>query len=178
MKPNEYIIYEDYAEIICLNIKKEISGKLLIDLEDVDKCKKYRWFIKEDKYGVSDTLSKRVRIHNIIMNNQGDKVVDHINRNGLDNRKNNLRLTDQAMNNKNIGLGKNNTTGIIGVSVCKSSKKIKWFAELMCDRVKVLRECFASKEDAIKARLEAEHKYFGEFAPQKHLFKKYGVDSQ
>ena len=32
-----------------------------------------------------------------------------------------------------------------------------------------------NKEDAIKARLEAEAKYYGDFAPQKHLFEEYGI---
>ena len=32
------------------------------------------------------------------------------------------------------------------------------------------------KEDAIKARLMAEKKYFGYFAPQRHLFEEYGVN--
>lgn len=34
---------------------------------------------------------------------------------------------------------------------------------------------FASKDDAIKTRLEAEAKHFGEFAPQRHLFEEYGI---
>ena len=35
---------------------------------------------------------------------------------------------------------------------------------------------YSNKEDAIKARLEAEIKYFGEFAPQRHLFEQYGIN--
>ena len=35
---------------------------------------------------------------------------------------------------------------------------------------------FKNKEGAIKARLEAEAKYFGEFAPQRHLFEQYGIN--
>ena len=35
---------------------------------------------------------------------------------------------------------------------------------------------FEDKEDAIKERLNAEVKYFGEFAPQTHLFKEYGIE--
>ena len=34
------------------------------------------------------------------------------------------------------------------------------------------------REDAIIARLRAEIKYFGDFAPQKHLFKQYGINTQ
>jgi hypothetical protein len=35
--------------------------------------------------------------------------------------------------------------------------------------------CFSDKIDAIKARLKAEKEYFGEFAPQQHLFEQYEV---
>ena len=38
--------------------------------------------------------------------------------------------------------------------------------------------CFSDKEIAIKVRLEAEAKYFGDFAPQRHLFEQYGITSQ
>lgn len=34
------------------------------------------------------------------------------------------------------------------------------------------------KIDAIKARLKAEIKYFGEFAPQKHLYEQYRITEQ
>ena len=37
---------------------------------------------------------------------------------------------------------------------------------------------FIPKDDAIKARLTAEARYFKEFAPQKHLFEKYGIITQ
>ena len=35
---------------------------------------------------------------------------------------------------------------------------------------------YSNKEDAMKARFEAEIKYFGEFAPQRHLFEQYGIN--
>ena len=35
---------------------------------------------------------------------------------------------------------------------------------------------FQNKEDAIKIRLKAEAKYYGEFAPQKHLFEQYKIN--
>ena len=37
---------------------------------------------------------------------------------------------------------------------------------------------FDNKEDAIKTRLKAEIKYYGEFAPQRHLFEQYNIDVQ
>ena len=35
---------------------------------------------------------------------------------------------------------------------------------------------FVNKEDAIKTRLNAEQKYFGEFAPQQHLYEQYNIN--
>ena len=35
---------------------------------------------------------------------------------------------------------------------------------------------YVDKDDAIKARLLAEVKYFGDFAPQRHLFRQYGIE--
>ena len=43
-----------------------------------------------------------------------------------------------------------------------------------CDGCSVTGKC-VKKDDAIKARLEAEAKYYGEFAPQRHLFKEYNI---
>ena len=37
---------------------------------------------------------------------------------------------------------------------------------------------FENKDDAIKARLEAEAKYYGKFASQQHLFEQYGITPQ
>lgn len=53
-------------------------------------------------------------------------LVDHINRNGLDNRRKNLREADPTQSNWNQGLRTNNTSGVKGVSFHKSSGK--WMA--------------------------------------------------
>jgi hypothetical protein len=46
-----------------------------------------------------------------------DKGIDHINRNGLDNRLDNLREADQTLNNYNTNIRKDNTTGYKGVYI-------------------------------------------------------------
>ena len=70
----------------------------------------------------------------------------------------------QFIENTNIDLivkqdaNKNSKSGVRGVHWCKSKKK--WIATLKLQKVLLLNESFENKEDAIKARKEAEEKYF------------------
>jgi len=65
--------------------------------------------------------------HNAVMRHiPTDITVDHINRNGLDNRKSNLRLVNQRIQSINRGIKSNNTSGMTGVSFNKKSKS--WVA--------------------------------------------------
>ena len=89
-------------------------------------------------------------------------VVDHINHNKSDNRKNNLRLATRSQNIQNRGIIPNNTSGVTGVHWHNHTKK--WKAEIEVNKRKIYIGVFKEKEDAIKARKEAEVKYFGEYA--------------
>jgi hypothetical protein len=74
----------------------------------------------------------------------------------------------------NRSLHKNNTSGIMGVYFNK--KRDKWVSRINAYRKHINLGEFKDKEDAIKARLKAEKEYFGEFAPQKDLFKEYNIE--
>ena len=116
-------------------------------------------------------------LHRFIMGlgrtEEDNRIVDHINRNKLDNRKCNLRISDKTGNNRNVGLQKNNKSGITGVRWDKQTNK--WKAEITVNYKNIYLGIFDSKEDAIKRRLIAEKKYFGEYAPQQHLFNEYDI---
>lgn len=71
---------------------------------------------------------------------------------------------------------KNNTSGFSGVSWDK--ERSKWVAYIVIDKKRKKLGRFDDKKDAIKTRLLAEEKYFGEFAPQRHLFKEYSITSE
>lgn len=99
---NIYVTRENYT--ILLLFHKEKITAVLIDKEDVNKINKYSWRINEKGYVISDINKHKVRIHNLILNRDTSNpkiVCDHINRNKLDNRKNNLRIVSQKENNKN-----------------------------------------------------------------------------
>jgi len=87
--------------------------------------------------------------------------IDHEDRNGLNNKINNLRLATRSDNCKNRKFQKNNTSGITGVSWEK--RRGKWLAQIKLNgKVKYL-GLYINKEDADQARKEAEKKYFGKF---------------
>ena len=102
------------------------------------------------------------------------KYYDHIDRNTLNNRKNNLRPATSTENSQNRSKYKNNTSGFTGVIWDKKTNK--WRAQIQHYKRNISIGYFENKEDAIRARLNAEKKYFGEFSPQKHLFKEYGIE--
>lgn len=72
------------------------------------------------------------------MNPQNREVVDHIDKNGLNNRKYNLRNVEVYINNRNMNVRKDNKTGMIGVYYSKANNqwRAKWYDEnhKMCQK--------------------------------------------
>jgi len=100
-KFNEYGLSGDFG----IGLSSQ-GDEFYFDLEDYEKIKEYRWnYHKGDRRYVEsksrDGSGKTVKIHRVIMNVEDEKiVVDHINRNTLDNRKINLRLVTDKENAK------------------------------------------------------------------------------
>ena len=84
--------------------------------------------------------------------------VDHINQDKLDNRIENLRILTVSHNVINSRIGKNNTSGVTGVSYLPNMGK--WRARIMLNRKDVHLGTFGTKEEAIAAREEAISKVF------------------
>jgi hypothetical protein len=101
-----------------------------------------------------------LKLHRVIMKCYDEsKVVDHINNNPLDNRKENLRITTQNINIRNKSKTKNSSSKYIGVSYDKSRNK--WSSSITVDYKKIYLGRFISEEQAAKVRDEATKKYFG-----------------
>ena len=87
-------------------IRYIIKGReVLISPEDKELFESRRWHISDSGYaiwrGSINGKKTTLRLHRLIMNPAEGKVVDHINRNRLDNRRENLRCVSQAENTKN-----------------------------------------------------------------------------
>jgi len=83
--------------------------------------------------------------------------IDHINQDRADNRICNLREVTHKENMKNKKISKKNTSGVTGVYFLKTTKK--WYSQIRIDGDLKHLGYFKIKEDAIKARKDAEEKY-------------------
>ena len=169
-KYNEYDLSGEFGIGYCSNT----NSKFYFDLEDYDKIKDYCW-IEYNREGYHSLEAWNLGVGgNITMNWLiSGKHCDHKNRNPLDNRKSNLRPCTVRENSQNKSKMKNNTSGIIGVHWDRRINK--WVARIKTSEKRLLLGNFINKQDAIVARLNAEKQYYGEFAPQQHLFKQYNI---
>lgn len=148
--------------------KEQVS---IVDDDDFEYLSQWKWFAKwnassrgfyacrsERRNGKSGT----VWMHRQIMQAEWPTRVDHVNRQGLDNRRSNLRLATAAQNNQNARLREDSTSGIRGVNWRKDSRK--WRARIAVEGKKITIGLFDKIEDAKAAYAEAARKYHGEFA--------------
>lgn len=94
-----------------------------------------------------------------------DLEIDHINRNKLDNRIENLRAATRLENAKNLPIKVNNTSGVCGVNWNKKDKK--WHARIWINKKRVFIGGFELIEDAIKARQEYEDLIYKNFTGER-----------
>nr|UVX41638.1 MAG: HNH endonuclease [Bacteriophage sp.]UWG92920.1 MAG: HNH endonuclease [Bacteriophage sp.] len=156
--PNEIEEFSNHAIIYLYNKDGDIIAETLIDKEDIPKVINNKWC--RDKNGYVKN-SKQGYLHRILLG-ETNLFIDHINGNKLDNRKRNLRICNNADNLKNrVKLPKNNTSGILGVRFREDRNK--WYTEIQCNKEKIYLGSFSSLEEAIKARLNGELKFFGKY---------------
>jgi len=102
----------------------------IIDDADFDLISKYRWTRlkgrNDNSYAVSLDEPK-VSMHRLILNPDKHELVDHINHNGLDNRRSNIRVCNKSQNCSNRRPRKNASSKYLGVS--KSGHK--WSADVV-----------------------------------------------
>ena len=104
-----------------------------VDDEDFDRLSKFKWhtitpgtvmYAQTRLFsGKSGTKGELKYMHRMIMNAPPGMVVDHIDGDGLNNSKKNLRICTQKNNCANRGANKNSASGIKGVTYCKQTGK-------------------------------------------------------
>jgi len=127
----------------------------LVDDEDYDYLNQWKWWYTTRGYAVREEKRRVIFMHRFLMNTPDGFDTDHINRNKLDNRKENLGIVTRSQNFMNINPRKNNKSGVKGVQKNKNS----WMARIKVGYRSIYLGTFLDKQDAIKARLDAEKIY-------------------
>lgn len=104
----------------------------------------------------------RVLLHREIMNPNRKLTVDHVNRNGLDNRRKNLRVCTKTQNLGNQRKCRKSLSIFKGV--CFDKRVQKWFAAIHINKKGIYLGSFVNQVDAAKAYDRAATIHFGQFA--------------
>ena len=147
----------------------------LVDDEDYEFLNQWKWYCNVHgnlKYAVrkvnnGDNTWTRYLMHRVIIECPKDLYTDHINGNGLDNRRCNLRQATKRENTLNRKPRSTNASGKTGVK--KSTWKGRWEAYIRVHGKYIHLGSFVEKDEAIQARISAEKVYFGEFARQESV---------
>lgn len=140
----------------------------LVDEEDFEKLIQYKWYVagSRQQYACRQFQKKRIKhyvyMHREIVQAPEGMIVDHINGNTLDNRKDNLRVCTISENAHNSKKPVNNTSGYKGVHYYKSRNK--YTAKIMVNRKEYNLGYFNTAEEASAAYRAAAKIYHGEFA--------------
>ena len=171
---NTVLIDGDITTIIA----GKLSYKIKIDTDDLEKIKSYNRTVQVKgnrnnqfmypfilvRNGVNKegkTKNTSLMLSRLITNAGRGMVVDHINHDTMDNRKNNLRVIEPTYNSRNRnGANKNSISGHRNVSFING----KWTVQLQIAGKNQIFGRFNEISDAIRTADEMRNKYYGEFA--------------
>lgn len=141
-------------------------GKVaIVDDEDYDYLMQWKWCALSNNncfYGFRMDGRTGVVMHRAIMGAPDGMEIDHVNGDGLDNRRENLRVCTSAENGRNRRRYKNNTSGFKGVAWQAERKRYR--ARISVDKRKYHLGDFLTPEDAARAYDAAAIRLHGPFA--------------
>jgi hypothetical protein len=156
--------------IVPFKSKKLTGISFAIDTQDYDTYVKQfpSWFLSgaKNNYATADWTNcpggrRKVRLHRLLLlgvDDDPNRVVDHINGDTLDNRRCNLRVLSKGANVAHrANLNTNNTSGTRGVYWCKTNKK--WIARIQHNEDDWWKKSFDDKDEAIREITEQRAQY-------------------
>lgn len=161
--PNKYVHHLDGTTEIFISYKGQ-TVSCFVDTRDYPLVKKYRWWIAKTRhfvYARTKIRGKAVSMHRLILNLRKRQVVDHMDHNGLNNRRGNLRAATPSQNSANR-IRTIHTSRFKGVIFCKLHGK--YLARIGVNYKRIFLGYFDREKDAAAAYQVAAKKYFGDFA--------------
>ena len=147
--PNGIRFDSDYAYVILRDWLGSIKGESKIDKIDVINIIGLKWHLRVDGYCCSDKIP--LHRHLLGLDTTNPLVVDHIDRDPLNNTQSNLRAVTQKVNMYNRGLDSRSKTGYTGVHYLKDIDKFSSCVQFKGKKIHL--GCFSTKEEAYSKRL-------------------------
>lgn len=140
----------------------------LVDDADYELVSQYAWHVFKSRTGNvyawhawkdADGEHRRLRMHHLVVGTAG---IDHVDGNGLNNQRANLRPADHVQNTRNARKRPGPSSPYKGVTW--SRRRSKWYAQIQASGRKRALGFFTDEQDAARAYDAAARELFGAFA--------------
>lgn len=163
---------DDGSARIELRRKSGPSLWAVVDLKDYERVNQFRWHalrLPHTTYAQGrvrvDGQIVRISMHRFVMNPDPELDVDHVDHDGLNNQRSNLRVATRSMNLGNMQIDTRGSSRYKGVHFEKSPKRAKrWSAQISVHNERIHLGRFYTEVEAAIAYDEAARRLRGEFA--------------
>lgn len=150
-----------------VRVFKPSGQRIVVDARDAHWVIRLRWSINDQGYAFSTALKKR--LHRVLVDAPPGSLVDHRDGNTLDNRRDNLRITDKSGNNRNMRNTRRTRRGEFK-GVRRTDAKTGFSAQVQIGKrpdgrsLKAIGPSRPTEEEAARDYDRLAIKHFGEFA--------------
>jgi hypothetical protein len=132
--------------------------RFVIDPEDIELAKEHIWSI--NKLGYIKCTKCNILLHRLILNAPNNKIVDHIDGNPSNNKRNNLRFATHKQNSWNVKTSDKSILPVRGVYLVND----KWKSEITRNGIKRNLGLYENIYDAVLSRIRAEYELYGQYS--------------